>query len=49
MQEIILVKYGEMALKDYIARIRRQRELAADTADLRRLAERLKETKGYEG
>lgn len=40
---------GEMALKDYIARIRRQRELAADTADLRRLAERLKETKGYEG
>ncbi len=49
LQKPEALRNGEMALKDYIARIRRQRELAADTADLRRLAERLKETKGYEG
>ena len=46
LQKPEALRNGEMALKDYIARIRRQRELAADTADLRRLAERLKETKG---
>lgn len=49
LQKPEALRNGEMALKDYIARIRRQRELATDTADLRRLAERLKETKGYEG
>lgn len=49
LQKPEALRNGEMALKDYIARIRRRRELAADTADLRRLAERLKETKGYEG
>ena len=49
LQKPEALRNGEMALKDYIARIRRQRELAADSADLRRLAERLKETKGYEG
>lgn len=49
LQKPEALRNGEMALKDYIARIRRQRELAADAADLRRLAERLKETKGYEG
>lgn len=49
LQKPEALRNGEMALNDYIARIRRQRELADDFTDLRRLAERLKETKGYEG
>ena len=49
LQKPEALRNGERALSDYIARIRRQRELADTSADLRQLAERLKETKGYEG
>ena len=44
-----MLRNGEKALSDYIGRIKRQNELAHSAEDLRELAERLKETKGYEG
>ena len=44
-----VLRNGEKALSDYIGRIKRQNELARSAEDLRELANRLKETKGYEG
>lgn len=49
LQKPEALRNGEKALSDYIARIRRQRELADDSADLRQLAAKLKQIKGYEG
>ena len=40
---------GDQALADYIDKLRQQKELAAGGADLRELARKLKETKGYRG
>ena len=49
LQKPEMLRNGEKALSDYIGRIKRQNELAHSAEDLRELAERLKETKGYEG
>lgn len=43
------LRNGEQALADYIDKIKQQKELSADGDDLRRLADKLKETKGYRG
>lgn len=43
------LRNGDQALADYIDKIKQQKELSADSDDLRRLANRLKETKGYRG
>lgn len=49
LQKPEMLRNGEKALADYIGRIKRQNELTQSAEDLRRLADRLKETKGYEG
>ena len=49
LQKPEALRNGEKALADYIERIKKQRELTNSSEDLRKLAERLKETKGYEG
>ena len=49
LQKPEMLRNGEKALSDYIGRIKRQNELARSAEDLRELANRLKETKGYEG
>jgi len=49
LQKPEALRNGEKALNDYIERIKKQNELADCTEDLRLLASRLKETKGYEG
>ena len=49
LQKPEMLRTGEKALADYISRIKRQNELAHSAEDLRELANRLKETKGYEG
>ena len=49
LQKPEMLRNGEKALADYISRIKRQNELAHSAEDLRELANRLKETKGYEG
>lgn len=49
LQKPEMLRNGEKALSDYIGRIKRQNELAHSAEDLRKLANRLKETKGYEG
>lgn len=49
LQKPEMLSNGEKALSDYIGRIKRQNELARSAEDLRELANRLKETKGYEG
>ena len=40
---------GSQALRDYIDKIREQKELSGQNMDLRRMAEKLRERKGYEG
>ncbi len=49
LQKPEALRNGEKALSDYIERIRKQRELTDSSEDLRQLAEKLKQTKGYEG
>ena len=49
LQKPEMLRNGEKALADYIGRIKRQNELANSSEDLRALANKLKETKGYEG
>ena len=49
LQKPELLRNGEKALSDYIGRIKRQDELAHSAEDLHELANRMKETKGYEG
>ena len=49
LQKPEMLRNGEKALSDYIGRIKRQNELAHSAEDLRELANRMKETKGYEG
>ena len=49
LQEPERLSQGERALNDYIERIRERREQKTDTDDLRKLAEKLKEKKGYQG
>ncbi len=49
LQKPEMLRNGEKALADYIGRIKRQYELTHSAEDLRQLANRLKETKGYEG
>ncbi|MBQ6465710.1 MAG: DNA primase [Oscillospiraceae bacterium] len=49
LQEPERLSQGERALNDYIERIRERREQKTDTDDLRKLAEKLKEKKGYKG
>ncbi len=49
LQEPEVLAHGERALQDYIDRIRERREQKSDTDDLRKLAEKLKEKKGYKG
>lgn len=49
LQKPEMLRNGEKALADYIGRIKRQNELAHSSEDLRSLANKLKETKGYEG
>ena len=40
---------GEIAMADYINRIKERKELAAGSGDLRALADKLRKKKGYEG
>ena len=55
LQDLVLaavneaLRNGDKALADYIERIRSRHELKQSGEDLRKLANRLKETKGYEG
>ena len=49
LQKPELLSRGEKTLQDYIEKIRDQRELAAGSTDLRALAGKLRERKGYEG
>ncbi len=49
LQKPELLSKGEQTLRDYIGRIRDQRELAGRELDLRELASRLRERKGYKG
>lgn len=43
------LRNGDQALTDYIDKIRQQKELQTGADDLRQLANKLKETKGYRG
>jgi len=43
------LKNGQRSIKDYIERIKQQNELKSDGTDLRALANKLRETKKYEG
>ena len=49
LQKPELLSRGETALRDYIDKLRDHRELAAGDADLRALASKLRERKGYKG
>ena len=49
LQKPELLAQGGRALRDYIHKIRERKELAAATTDLRALASKLREKKGYEG
>ena len=49
LQKPEALRNGDKALADYIERIRSRHELKQSGEDLRKLANRLKETKGYEG
>ena len=49
LQKPELLSSGERALTDYIGRIRERREESGKPADLRAFANKLRETKGYEG
>ena len=49
LQKPEALRNGDKALADYIERIRNRHELKQSAGDLRQLANRLKETKGYEG
>ncbi len=49
LQKPELLSNGEKALADYIERIRDRKELQEQTTDLRALANKLREKKGYEG
>lgn len=49
LQKPELLSRGEETLRDYIRKIREQRELASGSVDLRALAGKLRERKGYEG
>ena len=49
LQKPEALRNGDKALADYIERVRDRHELKQSDGDLRQLANRLKETKGYEG
>lgn len=49
LQKPELLAHGERALRDYIERIHEQKELETQTADLRALADKLRQRKGFEG
>lgn len=49
LQKPEALRNGDKALADYIERIKNRHELKQSGGDLRQLANRLKETKGYEG
>ena len=49
LQKPELLSRGDRALADYIKRIRDRREQGRQVSDLRALADKLRETKGYEG
>ncbi len=49
LQKPELLSLGEKTLRDYIRKIRDQKELASGSVDLRALAGKLRERKGYEG
>ena len=49
LQKPELLSRGDRALADYIKRIRERREQGRQVSDLRALADKLRETKGYEG
>lgn len=49
LQKPEMLRNGEKALNDYIERIKQQNRIKNSGEDLRDLAERLKETKGYGG
>ena len=49
LQKPEALRNGEQALADYIDRIKRRGELVRSGEDLRALANKYKETKGYEG
>lgn len=49
LQKPELLSNSERTIKDYIEKIRDRRETAAQGADLRALAKKLRERKGYEG
>ena len=43
------LKNGERSIRDYIEKIKQRNELKSDSTDLRALANKLRETKKYEG
>lgn len=49
LQKPELLSKGDRALADYIAKIRERKELETQQTDLRALANKLREKKGYEG
>ena len=49
LQKPELLSKGDRALADYIKRIRERKEQGRQVSDLRALADKLRETKGYEG
>ena len=49
LQKPELLSRGEQTMRDYINKIRHETELAAGETDLRALADKLRERKGYEG
>lgn len=49
LQKPEALRNGDKALADYIERVRDRHELKQSDGDLRQLANKLKETKGYEG
>lgn len=49
LQKPEALRNGDRALADYISRIKHRKELSSSSDDLRQLASKYKETKGYEG
>ena len=49
LQKPELLSQGERTMRDYINKINNEAELAAGSSDLRALANKLREKKGYEG
>ena len=49
LQKPELLSQGERTMRDYIKKINNEAELAAGSSDLRALANKLREKKGYEG